>query len=157
LLCAYSQRFVNPEDAEEIVQDVLLWLWENREMHAITTSLLQYLFKAIYHRAVNLMLRNEAQNRIDMRFYAQMLEMLEDTDFYQIEELKEKIEIAINHLPASYREAFVMNRFRNLSYKEIATILNVSSKTVDYRIQQALKQLRHELRDYLPMLLLCLI
>ena len=46
-----------------------------------------------------------------------------------------------------------MNRFQKLTYKEIASQLNVSSKTVDYRIQQALKQLRIDLKDYLPLIL----
>ena len=54
---------------------------------------------------------------------------------------------------AGYREAFEMNRFQHLTYGEIASQLNVSSKTVDYRIQQALKLLRVDLRDYLPILL----
>lgn len=50
-----------------------------------------------------------------------------------------------------------MHRFKNMSYKEIAGILGVSPKTIDYRIQQALKQLRIELKDYLPFLLPLLI
>ena len=44
-----------------------------------------------------------------------------------------------------------MHRFKNMSYKEIAEQLNVSPKTIDYRIQQALKILRAELKDYLPL------
>ena len=55
--------------------------------------------------------------------------------------------------PESYRVAFEMHRFQNKTYQEIAEELNISSKTVDYRIQQALKQLRKELKDYLPLLL----
>ena len=47
-----------------------------------------------------------------------------------------------------------MHRFQQMSYKEIADQLHVSSKTVDYRIQQALKQLRTDLKDYLPLLIL---
>ena len=50
-----------------------------------------------------------------------------------------------------------MHRFRNLSYKEAAELLNVSSKTVDYRIQQALKILRVKLKDYLPLILMQLL
>ena len=46
-----------------------------------------------------------------------------------------------------------MHRFRDMSYKEIAETLGVSPKAVDYRIQQALKQLRIDLKDYLPLLL----
>jgi len=67
--------------------------------------------------------------------------------------LSRKIEEALQRLPNSYREAFEMNRFQHLTYGEIASQLNVSSKTVDYRIQQALKLLRVDLRDYLPILL----
>ena len=59
----------------------------------------------------------------------------------------------VTALPESYRQAFVMHRFRDMSYKEIAETLEVSPKTVDYRIQQALKQLRIDLKDYLPLLL----
>lgn len=80
--------------------------------------------------------------------------MLQDTDFYQLEELRRKIKEAVDALPPAYREAFVMHRFDNKSYKEIAEILQVSPKTVDYRIQQALKQLRVSLKDYLPLFLL---
>lgn len=47
-----------------------------------------------------------------------------------------------------------MHRFHDMSYKEIAVQLNISPKTVDYRIQQALKQLRIELKDYLPLIYL---
>ena len=80
--------------------------------------------------------------------------MLQDSDFYQAEELKKQIGQAIHALPASYREAFIMHRFENKSYKEIAEILQVSTQTVNYRITQALKQLRVTLKDYLPLILL---
>ena len=80
-------------------------------------------------------------------------ELFEDPDFYIIEELTQKIEKAILNLPESYRIAFEMHRFQNKTYQEIAEELHISSKTVDYRIQQALKQLRKELKDYLPLLL----
>ena len=102
MLCAYCSRFVSLEDAEEIVQDTLFWLWKSREEICINKSLGQYLLR----------------------------------------------------LPPSYREAFVMHRFQQMSYKEIADQLHVSTKTVDYRIQQALKQLRTDLKDYLPLLIL---
>ncbi len=156
MLCAYATKFVELKDAEEIVQDVMLWLWENRETQTFETSLSQYLFKTVYHRAINLIVRHQSQLRADTLFYENMQEMLQDTDFYQLEELQKKIREAVDALPPTYREAFVMHRFDNKSYKEIAEILQVSPKTVDYRIQQALKQLRITLKDYLPLILLLL-
>ena len=143
ILCAYATKFVELKDAEEIVQDVMLWLWENRETQTFETSLSQYLFKTVYHRAINQIVRHQSQLRAD-------------TLFYELEELQRRIREAVDALPPAYREAFVMHRFDNKSYKEIAEILQVSPKTVDYRIQQALKQLRITLKDYLPLILLLL-
>ncbi len=156
ILCAYATKFVELKDAEEIVQDVMLWLWENRETQTFETSLNQYLFKTVYHRAINQIVRHHSQLRADTLFYENMQEMLQNTDFYQLEELQRRIREAVDALPPAYREAFVMHRFDNKSYKEIAEILQVSPKTVDYRIQQALKQLRITLKDYLPLILLLL-
>ena len=56
-------------------------------------------------------------------------------------------------VPDTYREAFMLHRFGNKSYKEIAELLQVSPKTVDYRIQQALKQLRILLKAYSPLVI----
>ena len=153
MLCAYGHRFVELEDAEEIVEDSLLWLSENRETLVIESSLNSYLFKMVYRRALNKLAHIDATQRADTRFYEEMQEMLQDTDYYQIEELAKRIEDAVAALRESYREAFVMHRFRDMSYKEIAETLGVSPKTIDYRIQQALKQLRVDLKDYLPLLL----
>ena len=153
MLCAYGHRFVELEDAEEIVEDSLLWIWENRETLVIESSLNSYLFKMVYRRALNKLAHIDATQRADTHFYEEMQEMLQDTDYYQIEELAKRIEDAVAALPESYREAFVMHRFRDMSYKEIAETLGVSPKTIDYRIQQALKQLRMDLKDYLPLLL----
>lgn len=154
MLCAYATKFVELKDAEEIVQDVMLWLWETRETQIFETSLSQYLFRTVYHRAINQIAHQQSRLRADTLFYENMQEMLQDTDFYQLEELRRKIKEAVDALPPAYREAFVMHRFDNKSYKEIAEILQVSPKTVDYRIQQALKQLRVTLKDYLPLFLL---
>lgn len=152
LLCAYCHKFISIEDSEEIVQDVLFWLWESRKELVIEKSLGQYLFKIVYNKAINKILSLQAKNKADTIFFEQMQEMLQETDYYQLTELREILKKAIEKLPDSYREAFIMHRFRQMSYKEIAQQLNVSSKTIDYRIRQALKILRIELKDYLPLL-----
>ena len=157
VLCAYCYRFVRLEDAEEIIQDVMLWLWENRERPIIEYSLKQYLFKAVYHRCMTRIVQNEVKQRADTAYHERMSAMLQDVDIYQINELSRHIQKAINELPPAYKEAFIMHRFRNLSYKEAAELLNVSPKTVDYRIQQALKILRVKLKDYLPLILMQLL
>ncbi len=152
MLCAYAHRFVDLEDAEEIVQEIMLWMWEKREELVIESSLNQYLFRMTYHRALNLITKKEVVNRAEAMFYTKYQELPEDINYYQIAELTKRIEEAVSSLPASYRAAFVMHRFKGMSYKDIAEILDVSPKTIDYRIQQALKLLRVHLKDYLPLI-----
>lgn len=152
-LCAYAQQFVEYDDGQEIVQDVMVWLWENREMHTFEVSPKNYLFKAVKNRSLTLISRNEIKQRIIHTLHNNLQSRYEDPDFYAVEELSRKIEEALQRLPDTYRESFEMNRFQHLTYNEIATHLEISPKTVDYRIQQALKLLRIELKDYLPLLL----
>ena len=153
MLCTYGNRFVSLEEAEEIAQDVFLWVWEHRTEMPITTSLHHYLFSMMYHRSVNLILHNQARIKAEARFLESIEEMLDDNDTIQLHELQQRIKAALESLPETYREAFMLHRFGDKSYKEIAELLQVSTKTVDYRIQQALKQLRILLKDYSPLLL----
>ena len=157
-LYAYCMQYVKSrEDTEEIVQDVLLWIWRHPDAHTIIeTSLSKYLFKMVYHKAISQLRQQSIRQRVNTVFYEQMQDMLHDIDLYQIKELAKHIEQAIKELPPSYQEAFCLHRFKGMSYKEIASILDISPKTVDYRIQQALKILRVELKDYLPIVLLLL-
>ena len=152
MLCAYAKQFVDLEDGKEIVQDVMVWFWENKEMQTFDTSLKNYLFKSVRNRCLTLTNRNEIKQRIQKKLQVHMEQLYEDPDFYIVEELAGKIETAIMRLPESYREAFELNRFQNMTYNEIAFKLGVSPKTIDYKIQQALKILRHELKEDLPLL-----
>ncbi len=155
-LCAYAHRYVGHEDLEEIVQDLFMWLWNNHENLDIHTSLSSYLFRATHTRCLNKIAQNKVKQRIETIYWKNYTgnDTIED---YQIDELTNRIHEAINRLPESYREAFIMHRFNDKSYKEIAESLNVSTKTVDYRIQKALKQLREDLKDYLPLITFLLV
>lgn len=150
-VCAYAARFVDIEDAEDVADDVMVWLWEKRAGIDIQTTFRQYLFTMVYHRACKVAMRNRLaqETAVYMDEYRKRHE-LNEADFMLAEELKERIKKAIASLPETYRDAFLLHRFEGKSYKEIAEIFNMSPKTIDYRIQQALKLLRKELGDYLP-------
>ncbi|MDR2810823.1 MAG: RNA polymerase sigma-70 factor [Tannerellaceae bacterium] len=153
VLCAYSKQFVDIKDGQEIVQDMMLRLWENSREWTIETSLRNYLFRSVRNNCFTLISRNESKQRAIDHWHESRQSHYEDPDFYIVEELSRQIDAALQRLPASYREAFELNRFQNMTYQQIAAQLNISPKTVDYRIQQALKQLRIELKDYLPLFL----
>ena len=154
VLCNYGNQFVDLEDAEEIVQDSLLWIWENREVLIVNVSVSSFLFTMVYRKALNRIKHNQINQRVLIQLHEDMQEVLHDVDFYQIQELITKIDEAVASLPEAYREAFIMHRFQHMSYKQIAETLGVSYQTVAYRIQQALKLLRLELKEFLFLLLL---
>ena len=150
-LCLYAYQFVTFEDVEEIVQDVLLWLWEHHDTLFFHTSLSAFLYKAVHLKCLTKIEQNSAKRRREY-LYAEMISENRCTELadYPIENLLEMIQIAIGRLPDKYREAFVLHRFHDCTYQEIAEKLNVSPKTVDYRIGKALKILREEFKDYFP-------
>lgn len=153
VLCAFGKYYVSIEDAEEIVQDIMVWLWEYREFQVIEISLRSYLFKSVKNKCLALIDKNQTKRRFCEHVLAtEMQDTFEDPDFYIAEELMMKIEKVIAQLPETYRVAFEMSRYQDKTYKEIAKELGVSTKVVDYRIQQALKILRTELKDYLPLI-----
>lgn len=156
LLCVYGRRFVSREDANEIAEDTLLWVWNHKEVLEIQASLCAYLLKGVYRRALNRLQQDTVQATAEALFYQETVSLFSDDNLFHFRELSERVDEAVRALPPSYREAFVLHRFHDLSYKEIAVRLDVSPKTVEYRISQALKILRTELRDYLPLLLFLL-
>ena len=151
-LCAYGTQYVSLEDAENIVQDIMLWLWENRTDLIIETTLGTYLFRAVKNKCLTLINRGTIRSKVANAIQESMRSHFDSPDLYVVENLVAHIDAALAELPPTYRQAFEMNRFQNKSYKEIAAILGLSPKTVDYRIQQALKRLRITLREFLPIL-----
>lgn len=151
-LVAYANLFIELEDSESIVQDLMVWLWENRKSITIESSLSSYLFRSTYNRVLNAITKKEIEKKAISNFYIQQLEQIKDFDLFELRILIEKIEDAIKELPDNYREAFIMHRFKDMTYKEIANELAISPKTVDYRIQHALKLLRVKLKDYIPLI-----
>ncbi len=155
LLCAFTGQIVSAEDAEEIVEDVMLWIWINRESLVIERSLSSYLIKMARNRALNAVESLKASRKADTQFFSEH-QLISDADPYQISELARHIAEAVESIPEPFRSAFKAHRFDGMSYKEIADRAGVSAKTVDYRIQQAHKFLREYLKDYLPLALIIL-
>lgn len=153
VLCAYATQFVGMNDAEEIIQDLMVGIWERRKDIVVDSSLNGYLFRAVKNKCFNHLEKLRVHEQVHLLIAGNMQMKFEDPDFYVVEELTQKIEEALGRLPETYREAFVMNRIDGKTYNEIAAELSISAKTVDYRIQQALKNLRVELKDYLPLML----
>lgn len=136
-LCAYASRFVPLSRAEELVQDTLLWLWENRRTLIPEMPLRSLLFTIVRNKSLNSASRNSLRNRI-------------------LRELASDFEEALRRLPEEFQQTFRMHRLEGKTHRQIAEELHVSPQTVNYRIGQTVRFLREELREYWPVLVLLL-
>lgn len=151
-LCEYASHYVSDRDAEELVQEFMVFIWENRDMLGIGISLKSYLFMAVKNRCLNAIKTQLYHERVHDWMYEKLKDEFENPDTYFVNELTEKIKKAVDDLPENYRETFMLSRFGELSNLQIATRLGVSVKTVEYRITRSLRILRVKLKDYLPLL-----
>ena len=151
-LCEYASQFVADADAEELVQDVMVYFWENRKYLVVEKSLKSYLFVSVRNRCFNAIRDRRSKEQIHNFLYEKLKNQIEDIEYYMVNELAINIEKAIEELPEGYRETFKMSRFGEMPNAAIAKQLGVSVKTVEYRITQSLKILRVKLKDYLPLL-----
>lgn len=150
-LCEYASQYISDDESEELVQDLMLFIWETRKSLIIETSLKSYLFISTKNRCLNAIKRNQYHERIHDQIYERIKDQFEDPDYYFINELTQNIQRAVENLPETYRETFTLSRFGENTNAQIAEKLGVSVKTVEYRISQSLKILRHKLKDYLPL------
>ncbi|WP_028663731.1 RNA polymerase sigma-70 factor [Runella zeae] len=153
-LCTYGRSILHDaEEAEEIVQTVFVNIWEKREELEITQSLKSYLFRAVHNHCLNRIkhqkVRNEHQEYATY-YQETTYESVSDTVYKN--ELETQLSLAIEKLPEQCRIIFKLSRFNELRYQEIADQLGLSVKTVENQIGKALKILRTELADYLPIL-----
>ena len=155
-LCAYALRYVSIDEAEEIVQDTMLWLWDNWETIVPEKSVRSLLFRIVHNKAVNCIKHKAVLSRVHQQIEHNLCEHFESPDFYLNKELLQLLEEALKRLPDNLREVFILSRVEQLSYKEIAERLDISVKAVDNRLSRTMRILRKELKDYLPLLILLL-
>jgi RNA polymerase sigma-70 factor (ECF subfamily) len=148
-LCEFACQYLQDADSEELVQDLMLHLWEAREVIVIESSLKSYLFTAVKHRCLNAVKKRIYREQVHEELYESLKNRFEDPNYYLFNELSGEIEKAVRELPELYRQTFELSRFGELSNSKVAERLNVSVKTVEYRISQSLKILRIKLKDYL--------
>lgn len=155
-LCVFAQRYVeNRTTSEDIVQDVFFNIWKNRKNLDIRTSTRNFLITSVKNSCIDSLRRKEVESRY-MTVQADKMNEADTEDLYAISELEEAINKALEKLPNKIRLVFEMSRFQELTYAEIAQQQDISVKTVEAYMTKALKQLRVELKDYLPFILLFL-
>ncbi|HOV72202.1 MAG TPA: RNA polymerase sigma-70 factor [Dysgonamonadaceae bacterium] len=157
-LYAYLMRLLDSkEDAEEIVQESFIKIWEKREEFIEGYSFDAFLFTIAKNTFLNFT-REKVNRRVFEDHFQIINEMESDkTDDYVIfKETREIIRLIIDGMPPRRREVFIMRKVEGLSRKEISEKLGISVITVDSQLLKANTYLKDELKKY-GLLLICLL
>ena len=139
----FCRKSLSKEDAEEIVQNVFMIVWENRHKIDLQYSFSSYLFSISKHQIYNTIRAKVAQKSFVEKYLqqAESVEFLPEYDDW-VEKLKVNLKKIIDLFPDRQREIFLMSRRYRMTYKEIAEKLEISENTVDTSIRRSLNALR---------------
>ncbi|MGZ3873894.1 MAG: sigma-70 family RNA polymerase sigma factor [Mucilaginibacter sp.] len=126
-------------------------------MEHIQISVKSYLYKSVYHDCLNYIRRQ----KIHLKYQAHTVQVtenhVEDTDGkIKLSELEKRLDQALLQLPEKCRAIFHLSRFEYLKYQEIADQLGISIKTVETHMVKALRILRKEMKEFLPLIIVML-
>lgn len=159
-LCLIAEHIVrNPSDAEEIVSDVFVKLWNIRGKIEINTSIKGYLVKAVHNTSINFLEQSRMTSKLTDYLDASDYKLLAWDGDYPLGQLYEKevikiLDDGIDKLPDGCKQIFILSRNENMKYCDIADKLGISINTVKTQMKIALSRLREVLKDYLKVLLL---
>lgn len=155
-LVVFASRIVlDSDEAEEIVQNFFVKVWTGRKAIQKSGTLKNYFFTCVKNSALNYLKKEKVSGEVREK----LKEIIETDRLYQPDlfvesEMQSRIQSAMNKLTPRTKEVFTLSRFKDFSNDQIAEQLNLSKRTVETHISNALKILREELKEYMFMLLL---
>lgn len=146
-LYGFVLRFLKQEeDAEEIVQEVFIKIWESRNKINIYSSFESFIFTIAYNETMSLLRKRITENKylehlksIQFKYTPEIIEEI------HYKELNEKVQSLLNELTPRQKEIFLLSREEGLSHNEIAKNLNISVLTVKKHIANTLSFLKSHL------------
>jgi RNA polymerase sigma-70 factor (ECF subfamily) len=153
-LCAFVTRMVGSRAvAEELVQELFLYLWEHRATWSAHTAVRPYLYAAARNATLNYLRREKLEERAMQGdegtialFTRSQLEIEREV---ALAEFERAVKRAIAQLPRRCGEVYTLSREQYLSYAEIGEVMGISTKTVEVHMGRAFKLLRKHLAPYL--------
>ena len=143
-------RFVTDVDvAAEIVQDLFVKLWMNREKLSINTSFESYMLRAVRNSAITYINKERSHAETHLKIYREEVENNDPSEELQSKNLEASYREVLATMPEKRREVFLASRFDGLKYNEIAEKLGISVKTVEAHMSAAIKQLKEGLSDFM--------
>ncbi|WP_099146554.1 RNA polymerase sigma-70 factor [Bacteroides sp. KFT8] len=147
--------------AEDFVSEAMLVLWEHMASGEPVDNALPFLFSVIRNKVLHFLRHESVKSQVhehiegdtlrELQFRISTLEACDPQLLYS-QEVQNILKQSLEQMSKQTRQVFFLSRFRGMSNKEIAQELGITVKGVDYHISKALKLLRVDLKDYLPLL-----
>lgn len=149
-LLQFCVRFVADTDqSAEIVQDLFVKLWTNREKLTFNSSFESYMLRSVRNSAITFINKERAHAETNERIYSDESYANDPSETLHSNNLEASYQKVLATMPEKRREVFLASRFDGLKYAEIAEKFGLSQKTVEAHMSAAIKQLREGLKDYL--------
>lgn len=157
-MCAYCQyKFgFDLDQAKEVVHTGFIKLWENKGSISPNQSPKSYLYKIITNNSLDLLKHEKVKQKYERHVLQTDSEVSPGDAFGTagFKQLSADVDEAVASLPEQMRRIFELSRFEGMKYAEIASLLQISVKTVETQMSRALLRLRQRLAGYLTLLVL---
>ncbi len=162
-LCYYARKYnLDHYEAEEVVQQVFLRIWEKKDIYYLEKSIQAYLYQSVKNESINYLRQKSvvAKNKedyslkIEKALVFSLITEEDGTSAMLARELEQQLNTAIEKLPDKCKEIFLLSRKEYLSMKDIAVRLDISVNTVQKQISIAIFKLKDMLKYYITVLLI---
>ncbi|MDD4514299.1 RNA polymerase sigma-70 factor [Massilibacteroides sp.] len=163
LFVRFANTYINDEaTAEDIAIEAIMYYWKNRHNLTHESNIPAYILEVIKHKCLNYLRHIRVREDVEQHLLKHMqrvnnlriatLEACDPQELFSLE-AQELIDQALAMMPEKTRQIFMMSRYENKTYQEIAEHFSLSVKSVEFHISKALKILRYKLKDYITLIL----
>lgn len=147
-LCVYANSLVkNIYSAEDIVQNVFIKVWEQRERLKSDHAIKSFLYKLVYNEFIDLYRKNQSLFSLEKSYYDALNSIVLEDDSESLQRVINVVNKEIQSLPPKCKEVFILSKKEGLTNIEIAEHLDISIKTVEAQITKAFSILRSSLEE----------
>jgi len=142
-LCVYANSLTNDSDlAEDIVQNVFMSIWKNRNKLKDQFVVKSYLYKSVYNEFIDQYRKKKAVLTLEKKHIDALTYIVEEEDEKSLEKLISIVKKEIDKLPPKCKQTFLLSKEEGLTNLEISEYLNISIKSVEAHITKAFSVLR---------------
>lgn len=148
MLCDYAYNLARDDfKSEDIVQNVIVRMWQQRQKLNPKMSIKSYLYKSVYNEFVDQYRKEIAVTKLEKKYIEGLDSFVEEQDEDETNRLIHLVKKEIDLLPPKCKETFLLSKQDGLTYNEIADFQNISINTVEKHMVKAFSILRKKMKE----------